>query len=67
MSVEMEPEGVFLHLLGSSDASSLWHLADAERALTLCGVDVSYGNPHMAWALTPESLRCEVCMEQFNR
>jgi hypothetical protein len=33
MSVEMEPEGVFLHLLGNSDASSLWHLADAEQAL----------------------------------
>lgn len=66
MSVEMEPEGVFLHLLGNSDASSLWHLADAERALTLCGVDVGYGNPRIAWALTPESLRCEVCAEQFG-
>lgn len=35
----MEPEGVFIHLLGESDASSLWHLADPERALTLCGID----------------------------
>ena len=66
MSVEMEPEGVFLHLLGNSDASSLWHLADAERARTLCGVDVSYGCPHMEWALTPENLRCEVCLEQLH-
>jgi len=66
MSIEMEPEGVFLHLLGDSETSSLWHLSNAERALTLCGLDVGYGNPHMAWSSTPESRRCEVCVGQFG-
>ncbi len=48
VSVEMEPEGVLLHLLGDDDSgpdSALWHLTDVARALTLCGLDVGYGNP----------------------
>jgi len=66
VSVEMEPEGVFLHLLGKSQTSSLWHLSDAERALTLCGLDVGYGNPRMTWASTPIGQRCEVCLDRFR-
>jgi hypothetical protein len=66
VSVEMEPEGVFIHLLGDSETSSLWHLSNAERALTLCGLDVGYGNPRMAWVSTPQNRRCEVCMGQFG-
>ncbi len=66
MSVEMEPEGVFLHLLGDSETSSLWHLTNSERALTLCGIDVGYDNPRMAWVSTPQNRRCEVCMGQFD-
>lgn len=62
----MEPEGVFLHLLGDNEMSSLWHLSNAERAFTLCGIEVGYGNQHMAWALTPENRRCEVCVSQFG-
>jgi hypothetical protein len=70
MAVEMEPEGVLLHLLvGNTEApgkshrdSSLWHLADAERALTLCGIDVGYGNPRRRWSETPEDLRCQMCV-----
>jgi hypothetical protein len=66
VSVEMEPEGVFLHLLGEDEMSSLWHLSNPERALTLCGLDVGYASPRMAWALTPEHLRCEVCVLQSD-
>jgi hypothetical protein len=66
MSVEMEPEGVFLHLLGENQESSLWHLSDAERALTLCGLDVGYGNPRMSWASTPTNRRCGVCLDRFG-
>jgi hypothetical protein len=62
----MEPEGVLLHLLGDSQTSSLWHLSSAERALTLCGIDVGYGNPRLPWALTPEERRCEVCIGQLG-
>ena len=66
VAVEMEPEGVFIHLLGETQASSLWHLSDPERALTLCGLDVGYGNPRMAWASTATGLRCEVCADRFR-
>jgi hypothetical protein len=62
----MEPEGVLLHLLGDTEASSLWHLTNAERALTLCGLDVGYDNPRMAWASTPQNRRCEVCTGQMD-
>jgi hypothetical protein len=69
MAVEMEPEGVLLHLLVGKEVrgephpdSSLWHLADAERALTLCGIDVGYGNPRRRWSETPEDQRCQMCI-----
>lgn len=69
MSVEMEPEGVLLHLLGDDTTgpdSALWHIADVHRALTLCGLDVGYGGPRMPWAGTPESLRCQMCAVQLG-
>ncbi len=65
MSVEIEPEGILLHLLGddvTGPSSALWHLADALRALTLCGIDVGYGNPRKPWAETPEDRRCRMCL-----
>lgn len=68
MPVEREPEGVLLHLLGDDDTahdSALWHLADVHRALTLCRIDVGYGNPRKAWAETPEDRRCQMCAGQL--
>jgi hypothetical protein len=70
MAVEMELEGVLLHLLvGNAEGpgephpdSSLWHLADAERALTVCGIDVGYGDPRRRWSETPEDQRCQMCI-----
>jgi hypothetical protein len=74
MAVEMEPEGVLLHLLGRGtetqgqlDAvSSLWHVADAERALTWYGIEVGYGNPRRRWSETPESQRCQMCVDRLG-
>jgi hypothetical protein len=66
MAVEMEPEGVFIHLLGDDGTSSLWHLSSAERAFTLCGIDVGYDNPRLPWADTPDERRCEVCVGQLE-
>jgi hypothetical protein len=66
VSVEMEPEGVFLHLLGETQESALWHLSNAERALTLCGLDVGYGSPRMTWASTPKARRCGVCLDRLR-
>ena len=63
VSVEMEPEGVYFHLLGDSQASSLWHLSNAERGVTQCGIEIAFGASHMVWASTPENLRCEVCTQ----
>ena len=75
MAVEMEPEGILLHLL-SNDAeaggephadSSLWHVADVERALTWCGIDVGYGNPRKRWSETPANQRCQMCLDRVGR
>jgi len=66
MAVEMEPEGVLLHLLGEGQGSALWHLADVEQALTWCGLDIGYGNPRRRWAETPEERRCGVCVDRLQ-
>jgi hypothetical protein len=74
VSVEMEPEGVLLHLLdydsppeGEPRAdSSLWHVADAERARTWCGIDVGYGMPRRRWSETPEGQRCQICLDSLS-
>jgi hypothetical protein len=66
MAVEMEPEGVFLHLLGDDGTSSLWHISSTERAFTVCGIDVGYGNPRLLWVDTPAERRCEVCVGQLG-
>lgn len=65
----MEHEGVLLHLLGNDTTgpdSALWHLADVQRALTFCGLDVGYGNPRRAWPETPENSRCQMCLAQLG-
>ena len=74
MAVEMEPEGVLLHLLGdcpncegqTNARSSLWHVADAERALTWCGLDVGYGNLRRRWSETPADQRCQMCLDRLG-
>ena len=67
----MEPEGVLLRLMGYGHKvvgshraeTALWHLAEVERALTWCGLDVGYGNPRRRWSETPENQRCELCID----
>ena len=69
VSVEMEPEGVLVHLLGNDTTgpdSALWHMADVRRALTLCGLDVGYGKPRLPWSETPEHGRCQMCVAQLG-
>jgi hypothetical protein len=71
MAVEMEPEGILIHLLTNDTPtegepgpdSSLWHVADAERARTWCGIDVNYGSPRRRWSETPEDRRCQMCVD----
>ena len=73
MAVEMEPEGILLHLLDNDPSSdnepgtdsSLWHVADAERARTWCGIDVGYANPRRRWSETPEERRCQICLDSI--
>jgi hypothetical protein len=75
MAVEMEPEGILLHLLSNEPEpegepradSSLWHVADVQRALTWCGIDVGYGNPRRRWSETPENQRCQMCLDRVGR
>jgi hypothetical protein len=74
MAVEMEPEGILLHLLSNdthvdrepASDSSLWHVADAERAVTWCGLDAGYGNPRRRWSETPADRRCQMCMDRLQ-
>jgi hypothetical protein len=69
VSVEMDLEGVLLHLLGDDETgpdSALWHLADVRRAVTMCGIDVGYGNPRKPWEETPENRRCQMCASQLT-
>jgi hypothetical protein len=74
MAVEMEPEGILLHLLSNDTQTenasradtSLWHVADAERAMTWCGIDVGYGNARRRWNETPEDQRCQMCVERLG-
>ena len=45
--------------------SSLWHVADAERARTWCGIDVATACPRRRWSETPEDRRCQICVDAF--
>jgi hypothetical protein len=69
VSSDVEPEGVLLHLLGgdvTGTNTGLWHLADVQRALTLCGLDVGYGKDRRPWEETAEDSRCQMCLAQLG-
>jgi hypothetical protein len=74
MAVEMEPEGILIHLLDNDVQtegdpgidSSLWHVADAERARTWCGIDVNHRYPRRRWSETPEDQRCQMCLDRIS-
>jgi hypothetical protein len=69
MSAEKSPEGVLLQLLGGEVTgadSALWHIANVQRALTECGLNVGYGKERKPWSETPENRRCQMCIAQLD-
>jgi hypothetical protein len=44
-----------------------WHLIDAERALTSCGLDLSYRDPRRPWSEIPDDQRCQSCRGRLQR
>jgi hypothetical protein len=75
--VEIGPEAVFIHPNVERDAPSdtptrrlhdtaSWHLIDAMRALTWCGIDIGYGNRRRLWSETPEDQRCAICIRRLR-
>jgi hypothetical protein len=44
-----------------------WHLIHAERALTWCGLSISYRNPRRPWSTVAEDRRCQNCVRRLER
>ena len=44
-----------------------WHLVHDERALTWCGLGISFRNPRRPWSAIAEDRRCQVCSRRLDR
>jgi hypothetical protein len=68
--VEIDPEGIKLppplENRALVEAVSLWHIVDAERALTWCGQFLSPGSERRLFSDTPEERRCQTCIGRFG-
>jgi hypothetical protein len=61
--VEIDPEAILIRM--RVDAS-LWHIIDAERELTWCGLFLSQGSERRPLSETPEDRRCQTCIDRFG-
>jgi hypothetical protein len=59
---EVGPEAVRL----ADSPSPVWHLAQADRPLTLCGRSIQYGSRRRLWAETPADERCDLCLQRLG-
>jgi hypothetical protein len=62
-SVEIDPEAILIRMRVEA---SKWHIIDAERALTWCGLFLSQGWERRQWTKTPEDRRCQTCLSRFR-
>ena len=46
--------------------ASWWHIIDAQRSLTWCGLFLSQGSERRSFSETPEGRRCETCLGRFD-
>lgn len=71
MHDEVGPEAVFLSGIAPPekplDEPDLWHLIDAVRVLTWCGMDIGYGASRKLWSETPQDRRCQMCLRRLVR
>ncbi len=44
-----------------------WHLIQADRPLTWCGLQVSYTYPRRLWSEIPEDRQCQSCIARYER
>lgn len=61
--VEIDPDGI---LIRKRVQTSRWHIIDAERALTWCGLFLSQGSDRRPFSETPQGHRCEPCITRFG-
>lgn len=61
--VDIDPEAILIRMRVNA---SLWHIIDAERALTWCGLFLSQGSERRPLSETPEDRRCETCTNRFG-
>jgi hypothetical protein len=61
--VDIDPEAVFIRMRVDP---SLWHIIDAERELTWCGLFLSQGSERRPLSETPDDRRCETCVARFG-
>jgi hypothetical protein len=60
---EIDPEAILIRMRVDV---SLWHVIDAERDLTWCGLFLSQGSDRRPLSETPEDRRCETCVNRFE-
>jgi hypothetical protein len=61
--VEVDPEAIVVRMRVEL---SRWHIIDAERGLTWCGLFLSQGSERRLLSETPEDRRCGTCISRFR-
>jgi hypothetical protein len=65
--VDIDPQGILIpQRLGMEEDVSLWHIVDAEQAVTWCGMFLTQGSERRLWSETPQDRRCETCIGRFG-
>jgi hypothetical protein len=60
--VEIDPESILIRMRVEV---SRWHIIDAERGITWCGLFLSQGSERRPFSETPGDVRCEICINRF--
>jgi hypothetical protein len=65
--LEIDPEAILIpQRLGMEIDVSLWHICDAGRMVTWCGLLLSRGSERHPLSETPEDRRCGTCISWFS-
>lgn len=61
--VEIDPEVILIRM---QVEVSRWHIIDAEREITWCGLFLSQGSGRRPLSKAPVDRRCETCIVRFG-
>jgi hypothetical protein len=65
--IEIDPEAILIpQCLGMEIDVSVWHICDAGRMVTWCGLLLSRGSERRPLSETPEERRCVTCVSRFG-